>query len=91
MTHSTAITAFHRSPKAHSDWFTFLLSAFINGLKAYGASLMVIHLSDPTPVETKAGCPTHRAVSSRDGWETMNLYVDAGFLTGPLSRPGRPA
>jgi hypothetical protein len=76
MAHSTAITAFHRSPKAYSDWFTFLLSAFINGLKAYGASLMVIHLSDPTPVETKAGCPTHRAVSSRDGWETMNSALD---------------
>jgi hypothetical protein len=41
MAHTTAIPAVSQSTKAHSDWFTLLGSAFINGLKAYGASLMV--------------------------------------------------
>ena len=42
MTHSTTSPAI---PK--SDWYTFLRSAFINGLKAYGAALMV-HTPEPT-------------------------------------------
>jgi len=41
MAHSTAIPAAQQTPKAQFDWYTFLCSAFINGLKAYGASLMV--------------------------------------------------
>jgi hypothetical protein len=42
MAHSTEIPAVSQSTKPHSDWFTLLGSAFINGLKAYGASLMVV-------------------------------------------------
>ena len=30
-------------------------------------SMLVLHA---------AGCPIHRAVSSRDGWETMNSALD---------------
>lgn len=44
----------------HSDWFTFLRSAFINGLKAYGASLMVGAPCLP-PLETwENGATSHQ-------------------------------
>ena len=76
MAHSTAIPAVSQSTKAHSDWITFLCSTFINRLKAYGASLMVMHPADPTQTQIKAECPIHRGVSSRDGWETMNSALD---------------
>lgn len=79
-----------------SDWYTFLRSAFINGLKAYGASVMVIAPADPSTAATiapdrnnwtptpQSACPIHRAVSSRDGWETMNSYPVPAFPTAPL-------
>ncbi len=47
MAHSTA------TRKAQQfDWYTFLRSALLNGLQAYGASLMVIHRADPIEAQT---------------------------------------
>jgi hypothetical protein len=99
MAHSTAIPA-----ASHSDWYTILCSALIDGLKAYGASLMSIapidHLESQTnptaptrnaPILRTAGCPIHRAVSSRDGWETMSSHPDPGFPMAPLSPAGSRA
>ena len=51
MTHSTATGTASQATRTHSDWYTFLRSAFISGLKSYGASLMTIspvdHLESP--------------------------------------------
>jgi hypothetical protein len=51
MAHSTATRTASQATRTHSDWYAFLRSAFINGLKAYGASLMTIspvdHLESP--------------------------------------------
>lgn len=41
MAHSTSIPVAQQTPEAQFDWYTFLRNAFINGLKAYGSSLMV--------------------------------------------------
>jgi hypothetical protein len=104
MAHSTAIPA-----ASHSDWYTILCSALIDGLKAYGASLMSIapidHLESQTsptvptrnaPILRTAGCPIHRAVSSRDGWETrmpisqpcrVSIQKSARKPIFPLSNP----
>lgn len=46
MAHFTAIPAASQSAKATSGWFTFLSSAFIDGLKVYGASLMIVSPAD---------------------------------------------
>jgi hypothetical protein len=51
MVHSTKSSAGSQIAKAHSDWYTFLRSAFITGLKAYGASLMVIASPDTTETQ----------------------------------------
>jgi len=42
MAHSTATGTASQATRTHSDWYAFLRSACINGLKAYGASLMTI-------------------------------------------------
>jgi hypothetical protein len=107
MAHSTTVPAASNKPATHTDWYTFLRSALIDGLKAYGASLMVVQREEVgAPSKPRSlrlgwettnldlqgtGCPIHRAVSSRDGWETMNSYADAGFLTAPLSPAGSRA
>jgi hypothetical protein len=95
MAHSTAIPA-----ASHSDWYTILCSALIDGLKAYGASLMSIapidHLESQTnptaptrnaPILRTAGCPIHRAASSRDGWETTTLPLLPLTPLAPLTPP----
>jgi len=41
-----------------SDWYTFLRSAFINGLKAYGASLMTVGAPGPSHLGTGDNYPT---------------------------------
>ena len=58
MVHSTKTPAGPRSARAHSDWYRFLSSAFITGLKAYGASLMVIAPPDTTETQISITVPT---------------------------------
>jgi hypothetical protein len=48
MAHSAALPASQQTPKAHFDWYTFLRNAFLNGLKAYGASLMTVGVPEPS-------------------------------------------
>jgi len=57
MAHSTAIPAARQSATPRSDWYTFLCSAFLNGLKAYGASLMVISPTDPIRSQNTTAAP----------------------------------
>jgi len=57
MAHSTAIPAAPQPTRTHSDWCTFLLSAFINGLKCYGASLMTISPVDHLESQTIPTAP----------------------------------
>lgn len=69
MAHSTSIPARQQAPKAQFDWYTFLRNAFLNGLKAYGAALMVagrstaceshlsINESEPAPRRPAPGKP----------------------------------
>lgn len=59
MAHSTAIPA-----TAKSDWYTFLCSAFIDGLKAYGAALMVAAPSTPSESQP-AVCQSKPAIPHR--------------------------
>jgi hypothetical protein len=40
MAHSTTVPAASNKPATHTDWYTFLRSALIDGLKAYGVSMM---------------------------------------------------
>jgi len=54
MANSTATPA--APAKLKSDWYTFLRSAFIDGLKAYGAALMV---AAPEPTLTLSKIPSH--------------------------------
>ena len=52
MAHPTPIPA-----AQNSDWLTFLSTAFINGLNAYGASLMTV--GAPEPALTSPKNPSH--------------------------------
>ena len=54
MANSTATPA--APAKLKSDWYTFLRSAFIDGLRAYGAALMV---AAPEPTLTLSKIPSH--------------------------------
>jgi hypothetical protein len=47
MAKSAATPKASQPAKENSDWYTFLRSAFLNGLKAYGASLMVVAPEPP--------------------------------------------
>ena len=57
MAHYTAIPAASQPTKTHSDWYTFLRSAFINGFKAYGASVMTISPVDHLESQTLPTAP----------------------------------
>ena len=70
MARSTSIPAAPQSPRTNSDWCTFLLSAFINGLKAYGAALMVCtpatpSESQPPLAQPKPAIQQHAVVVSK--------------------------
>ena len=54
MVHLKTISATSQSAHPRSSLIGFLLSAFIHGLKAYGASLMVISPADPIPSQNTA-------------------------------------
>lgn len=80
MVNSKTIPAASQSATSHSDWYTFLRSAFINGLKAYGASLMTVAVAPyRLPLET---------------WETSTtlseLAIDAAQVSKPLPSPALP-
>jgi hypothetical protein len=67
MAHPTATPA-----PTNSDWYTFLRSAFINGLKAYGASFMMgapgpLHLRTGDNNTTSSGAPCLPVLET---WET---------------------
>jgi hypothetical protein len=57
MAHLTAAPAPSQSAHTQSSWFGFLLSAFFDGLKAYGASLMVVSPADPISSQISVAAP----------------------------------
>lgn len=72
MAHPTGNPASH-SANAHSDWFMLLRSAFVDGLKAYGAALM---MCAPEPALSLPKGP-----SQTGNWKTSTDLVGA---PGPL-------
>ena len=58
MVQSTAFSPVSQSAKPRSDWYTILRSAFINGLKAYGASLMMVVPPDTTEAQANIASST---------------------------------
>jgi len=68
MAHLTAAPAPSQSAHAQSSWFGFLLSAFFDGLKAYGASLMVVSPADPISSQNNRTAPapeSHKHAAAR--------------------------
>jgi hypothetical protein len=71
MAHSTPTPATSSTPAAHTDWYTFLRSAFLNGLKAYGISMM-------------AGAPCLPVLET---WETSSSSPKPAILAPQVAKP----
>ena len=71
MTHSTATGTASQATRTHSDWYTFLRSAFLNGLKAYGISMM-------------AGAPCLPVLET---WETSSSSPKPAILAPQVAKP----
>jgi hypothetical protein len=83
MAHTKAIPAASQSTKAHSDWFTLLRSAFINGLKAYGASLMVVAPLSPAESQPIVTSPK----PTRRNAPTVATQATPALPPSPLAKP----
>jgi hypothetical protein len=88
MVHSTESPAASQSATAHSDCFTFLRSAFITGLKAYGASLMVIAPSETSQAQSclAAPGPVTRNHSVAKQQQKPTVHISA-LRRSPIARP----
>jgi hypothetical protein len=82
MAHSTANSVTLQPAKTHSDWLTFLCSALFDGLKAYGASLMIVSSSDSSCGEAAAP-PTRIQPIPRP---QIKLAVKTSALANPAWR-----
>jgi hypothetical protein len=88
MAHLTAAPAPSQSAHTHSSWFGFLLSAFFDGLKAYGASLMVISPTDSTSSQNNATAPapeSHKHAAARP--QSKNAETAFAFPRPTLPKP----
>ncbi|WP_109487479.1 hypothetical protein [Occallatibacter savannae] len=87
MANSTLIPAAQQTPTSRFDWYTFLRNAFINGLKAYGASLMTVSTQEPALNLLKG--PTHLGTEDRKAPGAPDPSL-LGIGDGNTIKPGAP-